>query len=197
MRDSPTMKQVIEALARKHGVDLIQVAAHLRLDLPHFDRLVIETLGFQRMSVAHYSEMNGDLVAEPEVVFFTGLDGNWIPIEITQSMTGWSSYVQLDDAGTHIERVNTRGQADLAAFTEQWAQNLINQGWLARGVKHEREAEIDSSVWPEVTTPFPGEDTLQGWMMDGSCEATDGCMVEPDGLCPHGHPSWLLKLGLI
>ncbi|MCU7829550.1 MAG: hypothetical protein KZQ85_10830 [Candidatus Thiodiazotropha sp. (ex Myrtea sp. 'scaly one' KF741663)] len=32
---------------------------------------------------------------------------------------------------------------------------------------------------------------------DGQCEATDGCVVEPDGHCPHGKPSWLIKLGII
>ncbi|MEN8168092.1 MAG: hypothetical protein ABFR65_11530 [Pseudomonadota bacterium] len=32
---------------------------------------------------------------------------------------------------------------------------------------------------------------------DGQCEATDGCCVEPDGQCPHGCSSWLVKLGLI
>ena len=32
---------------------------------------------------------------------------------------------------------------------------------------------------------------------DGGCEATDGCLVEPDGTCDHGQPSWLLALGLI
>jgi hypothetical protein len=32
---------------------------------------------------------------------------------------------------------------------------------------------------------------------DGGCEATDGCVVEPDGTCEHGQPSWLLALGLI
>jgi hypothetical protein len=32
---------------------------------------------------------------------------------------------------------------------------------------------------------------------DGGCEAIDGCLVEPDGTCEHGQPSWLLALGLI
>jgi hypothetical protein len=32
---------------------------------------------------------------------------------------------------------------------------------------------------------------------DGGCEATDGCWVEPDGICEYGQPSWLLALGLI
>ena len=51
---------------------------------------------------------------------------------------------------------------------------------------------------PEPTTPEPTVQDLRRWTFDGGgCEATDGCWVEPDGTCPHGHPSWLLKLGLI
>lgn len=48
--------------------------------------------------------------------------------------------------------------------------------------------------WP---TNAPSLDELEDWASDGECEATDGCIVEPDGVCPHGKPSWLLKLGLI
>jgi hypothetical protein len=43
----------------------------------------------------------------------------------------------------------------------------------------------------------PDLDTLQEWMSDGGCEATDGCWVEPDGTCEHGEPSWRLKLGYV
>ena len=43
----------------------------------------------------------------------------------------------------------------------------------------------------------PGIETLKEWEAEGGCEATDGCVVEPDGECPHGHQSWLLELGLI
>jgi hypothetical protein len=43
----------------------------------------------------------------------------------------------------------------------------------------------------------PDLETLQEWMSDGGCEALDGCRVEPDGICEHGEPSWLLKLGYI
>jgi len=52
-------------------------------------------------------------------------------------------------------------------------------------------------AYPKPTTETPDLDTLTEWMFDGICEATDGCMVEPDGVCPHGYPSWLLYLGLI
>lgn len=43
----------------------------------------------------------------------------------------------------------------------------------------------------------PSLATLKHWMMDGVAEATDGCRVEPDGVCPHGYKSWLLELYLI
>ena len=56
----------------------------------------------------------------------------------------------------------------------------------------------DSATWPEPTVPMPPIEELMESEVDyGVVEATDGCMVEPDGICRHGHPSWLLRLGLI
>jgi hypothetical protein len=53
-------------------------------------------------------------------------------------------------------------------------------------------------LWPEPETDQPDdEDLIEGLDESGGCEATDGCWVEPDGYCQHGHVSWLLKLGLI
>jgi hypothetical protein len=45
----------------------------------------------------------------------------------------------------------------------------------------------------------PDVETLMAWEAEGGCEAAcpHHCWVEPDGTCPHGNPSWLLKLGLI
>lgn len=48
---------------------------------------------------------------------------------------------------------------------------------------------------PETATPDIYQ--LLRWEMEGGCEATDGCWVEPDGWCPHGHVSWLVYLGMI
>lgn len=43
----------------------------------------------------------------------------------------------------------------------------------------------------------PSQRTLEKWSMDGVAKATDGCTVEPDGVCPHGAKSWLVELGLV
>lgn len=47
------------------------------------------------------------------------------------------------------------------------------------------------------TEPQPSMRTLSRWSDDGVAESTDGCQVEPDGKCEHGHSSWLLRLGFI
>lgn len=49
----------------------------------------------------------------------------------------------------------------------------------------------------EPTLEPPDLETLMEWEAEGGCEATDGCWVESDGMCSHGHRSWLLELGLI
>jgi len=51
--------------------------------------------------------------------------------------------------------------------------------------------------WPTPTEPAPDDEQLSYWCWDSVCEATDGCIVEPDGICPDGFPSWLLHLGII
>ena len=48
-----------------------------------------------------------------------------------------------------------------------------------------------------ATDDVPDLEQLTEWVSDGICEATDGCIVEPDGTCEHGRPSWLLRLGMI
>lgn len=55
----------------------------------------------------------------------------------------------------------------------------------------------NSKKWPEPETEEPSIDQLYEWMFDGVAEATDGCRVEPDGMCPHGHPSWMIRMGII
>ena len=40
-------------------------------------------------------------------------------------------------------------------------------------------------------------DAMMNADLDGGCEATDGCWVELDGVCPHGRPSIVLAAGLI
>jgi len=67
---------------------------------------------------------------------------------------------------------------------------------LARRVA-ERHAEKTARRWPRPTDRKPSTRQLEAWVYDSVVDATDGCQVEPDGVCPHGHPAWLLYLGMI
>lgn len=47
--------------------------------------------------------------------------------------------------------------------------------------------------FPEPTVEEPTDDELEEMVMGltmAPVTATDGCEVEPDGECPHGHVSW-------
>ncbi len=51
--------------------------------------------------------------------------------------------------------------------------------------------------WPKPTVEEPDMDELEECLDEGYGTCTDGCMVEPDGVCEHGHPTWLIKYGMI
>ncbi len=78
------------------------------------------------------------------------------------------------------------GEPDIPVKLEMLLQDAITDIHTVLGIKR----------WPEPTTDEPDLETLEEWMLDGACEATDGCLTEPDGTCMHGYPSWLLQLGL-
>lgn len=136
MKPCPTMQQIVQQLAERHGVDLCPVGAFLRLDLPERDSLVIDHLARSQIAVACCFEECGTWKIEREVIFFTGYT-DWIPLEITQSATGWTAFARLDAEGAHIVRINHCGQEKLAEFTEQWARTLMRQDWLEQGVRYE------------------------------------------------------------
>jgi len=69
---------------------------------------------------------------------------------------------------------------------------------MPASIYQNKKYPIEKTNWPSPTTEEPDLDTLQDWMFaDGICEATDGCIVEPDGECEHGYPSWLIYKSLI
>jgi hypothetical protein len=62
--------------------------------------------------------------------------------------------------------------------------------------------DVESAVtrhlaWPAATVEPPDDIEMMELLEDGVMAATDGCTVEPDGICEHGHPSWLLAEGMI
>lgn len=129
MQASPEMQKVIGELATKHGVDLTVVGAWMRLELPHFDRLVVECIGVNRVSVAHYYESFGDLVTCPEIVFAVE-NGQWFAISYETGGVGYDVFARKSN-GAWLYKPDA--QKGAATFADEWAGNIRSQGWIEQG----------------------------------------------------------------
>ena len=153
MKHCPTMKQIVRKLAHKHAIHLDQPGAALRLEMPGFDSLRIERLPNGAIRVAHVYQAEGFLVPEPDVCFFVDAEEKWIPINITQSITGYRVVAQMNGAFDTILRYNRQAQAELADFCEQWAQNLAEQQWLEEGQRYQLPENHRFELGQVLATP--------------------------------------------
>ena len=161
-----------------------------RLVVLEFDRRLLVSVGCYR------ADGRGLPMADPEITFYLDEQDQWLPIELTRA-GGGKTVVATVEAGC-VDLLDPAGQAALAAYADVWAQQLRAQGWVEQAGK----SSAVPQVWPEAADERrqqPAWATLMDWLgADGGCEATDGCWVEErDGVCEHGHSSWLVALGLL
>lgn len=83
-------------------------------------------------SVAHYFESNGDLVADPDVVFLRRPDG-WAPIAYQDSLAHRVVACVREDGRVEVDE---RGQRELVRFANHWMRNVAEQQEL--GIKRSR-----------------------------------------------------------
>lgn len=93
----------------------------------------VERLGDDQVSVAHYYLQNGDMMRDPEIVFWRSA-GKWFPIEWTQdglagTVAKHMAYQRLvtfgDDGKPHS--FMRRSQPEAATFTTTWMRNIRHQ----------------------------------------------------------------------
>ena len=141
MKTCPKMQKEITALAEKHHVDLHKSGAYLKLTMDCYMPLVIENTG-GCVSVAHYYEQNGDLCCDPDVVFFIGYD-QWVPVEIQQPRSYQRvADITRKDGKWEIFQFKPKPMNDIGDFSEQWAQNIHDQGWLEEGENDDDASRI-------------------------------------------------------
>jgi hypothetical protein len=146
------MKSVARIIAPHGGLDALK-AAPIRIDPPSegLMRLCIDLVGtgpngLPLVSVAHYYEQNGDLVADPEMTFEVIADdgpmgwrsGTWFPV--TFEMPGMGIYRRAtwrDGEGRVL--MDRREGADQAAFARTWGRNIGGQGFV-EAFKRQRTA---------------------------------------------------------
>ena len=103
---------------------------HVRFDMRGYQRLVIER-HHELISVAHYFEQNGDLMADPDVELHYP---SWVPTAITQAYFGYRSKLIERDGQTLVD---TRFDREVSSFLTLWARNIKMQGWAERGQVHD------------------------------------------------------------
>ena len=101
---------------------------YLRLDQPHYDRLVIERHG-ETIIVGHYFEQNGDLMSDPEVELHYP---DWTPVAITQLLIGRREKFIEREGQTLVDKNFHR---QVAPFLAMWGRNIEAQGWATRATR--------------------------------------------------------------
>lgn len=142
---------------------------------------------------------SGELFKQMETVCCILHFGEWIPIALGKGEQSQVYGIANADTG-YPTIVDRQGQLGAALFCDAWALRFLEEGFLATAAKHHplRPKPTQRPNWPQPTVSTPSLEQIEEWFWeDSGCEATDGCWCEPDGICQHGHPAWLLRLGLI
>lgn len=148
------MKTIAEIIARTGGLAKLRDRP-LRIESSGYMALCIEYLGpspfgegLVLISVAHYGELNGDLMRDPDVVFnvdasdhkrFGWRTGNWRPVSFRNDYAGVFREALILNAAGRVT-VNMPVSADLIKFAEMWDKNLRDQGFLDAAKREEEGA---------------------------------------------------------
>lgn len=127
---SPRMAAAITRLAARHDLELGQPGASLALALSgRYERWLITTLSGARLSVTHcWVEGDEELAPDLDMVFALSTAG-WEPLELVYADEIWHTYTQAAEVnGTPV--YDEHGDIYFACFTEYWAHQLQQQGWV-------------------------------------------------------------------
>jgi hypothetical protein len=126
------MQAAVEKILEAHNLLADYQASpefYVKFTQPSFDPLVIERHG-EQVVVGHYFIQNGDVMADPEIVFDYA---TWTPLELTQHPMGvYRSKFHYRDG---VQYVDTRFDAAVRPLVQLWATNLENQGWTSADIE--------------------------------------------------------------
>ena len=136
LRGSRAMADVVARIAQASGVDLAEVGAHMRIENAPWMRLSVENIGPYLISVCHYGKLNGDLMRDPEIVFWTRHVAHlgWVPVTFQNDYIGVYRETMTLESGdpTDIDQAELGDQAE---FCEMWASNIREQGFIQAAEK--------------------------------------------------------------
>jgi hypothetical protein len=87
------------------------------------------TDGTRCISVCHYGELNGDLMRDPEIVYFIK-DKQFYPVYFRNDYVGVEQFVYRHTEDGTIEDLYIN--QELVGFTALWIKNMVEQGFLEK-----------------------------------------------------------------
>ena len=131
--------QHIQQMIDQHGGFEAVRNRYLRLENPPLMRLVIEVIGgpypngAYEVSVAHYSEQNGDAMRDPEITFLvlpTDQGHTLSPLTFENSFLGAYQVAAVVTGEGLLQVRQPRQMQELREFANQWDINLKHQGFV-------------------------------------------------------------------
>lgn len=103
---------------------------------PSFMPLVVELIGGNCISLAHYGECNGDLMADPEMVFWKNNDNEYMPVFYQNDWCGiyWQSMSANEDNSGLVVVNESMHKDAVSFFNSEWSNNIIWQQNLEEDV---------------------------------------------------------------
>lgn len=102
-----------------------------------FMPLTIEKIGNHRISVSHHYVQNGDIMYDPEIVYYVNEEKQELrPREYRQDNLGIYQTVENDNG--NIDMV---AEAELSKFTIGWFNNIKSQGYLIERAIYDYQSE--------------------------------------------------------
>ena len=132
--------QHIQRMIDQHGGFEAVRTRYLRLENPPFMRLVIEVIGgpypngAYELSIAHYSEQNGDAMRDPELTFLVvpaEQSTTWTPLTHENSYLGAYQVVAEVSREGLVKVKQSQWMKELRNFAKQWDRTLKAQGFMA------------------------------------------------------------------
>ena len=134
-KEPPTLEQRIYRKLRLFAAPVLDGEAYyMKLQAKGYEDLVVEAVGGEEYSIAHYYDQNGDSMRDPEITFTIDRENRSIcPVSFLQ-----------DDMGVYYESENASPAKvkDLKEFMVQWFTNIKNQKFEPVKIKrYEQEEE--------------------------------------------------------
>ncbi len=128
--DSATLEYLVRDLVDPCDDERGSSSRRLGEDGDGFMPLVVERVGSRVYSLTHYYKQNGDMMCDPDVMFFRDDDGKWFPMTFRQDggiRPQMYSALRVDSEA--ILSVYPRRYASLRDFVRLWLRNLrVQQG---------------------------------------------------------------------